>query len=144
MAGIEIAGIALAVFPIVVHSIGTYAEGIETIKKLRRQRRELESYARVLKTQKVYYLDTLEELLDGIVDLEALSGMLQDSDSTAWRASDYEQRLRDRLGRSYHPFVESCSQLCESLKILEKKLRSNGDASKIVSSILVNSVRRPL
>ena len=127
--GIEVAGIALAVFPIVVQSFGSYAQGIETIKKLRRQRRELESYVRVLKTQRVYYLDTIEELLDGIVELDALNEMLQDFDSISWQASEYEQRLQDRLGRSYNSFLESCSELRDSLKSIERKLQASHDTS---------------
>lgn len=76
MSGIEVAGIALAIFPIVVNGVSSFAKGARTIKYWRRCSAQLEDYASKLKGQKVYYLDTLEGLLTDIVasenDLEQL------------------------------------------------------------------------
>jgi len=67
--GVEIAGLALATFPIAVDGLRRMVEGVETIKYWRRYRVKLEEYACDLEAGRVYYLDTLEELLMGIVVL---------------------------------------------------------------------------
>lgn len=70
MSGFEVAGIALAVFPILVDGLVRFVDGVQTIKHWRRYRVRLQDYADRLRSQKVYYEDTLEELLEGLVQSE--------------------------------------------------------------------------
>lgn len=43
--GVEVAGLALALIPLLVNQLDNYARGFERIRALRRYRRELQSYA---------------------------------------------------------------------------------------------------
>ena len=66
-AGIEVAGVALAVFPIVITGLTQFRQGVQSIRHWRRYHTELKNYARVLQSHHMFYLDTLEELLMGVV-----------------------------------------------------------------------------
>lgn len=56
--GMEAAGLALAVLPLLVYQVGAYALGIERIKILRRYRREFKGYSIGLETQHKILLKT--------------------------------------------------------------------------------------
>ena len=123
--GIEVAGIALAVFPIVVNGLSHFAEGVETIKSWRRYRRELTGYARTLESQRIWYLDTIEELLDGIVHSEEeLAALSHDPGGDAWQRPEYEAKLKRRLDHSYNPYMANMSKTCWRLS---KAFRTNWD-----------------
>lgn len=77
--GVEVAGLALATFPLVISGLSHYVEGLETIRSWRQFRRELRTYSIAFETERVWYLDTLEELLEGIVESnEELASMVAD------------------------------------------------------------------
>ena len=67
MSGIEVAGLALAVFPILINGLNHVVAGIESVKRWKRYRFKLKDYADILESASVYFLDTLDELLSDIV-----------------------------------------------------------------------------
>ncbi|KAL9616432.1 MAG: hypothetical protein Q9160_008708 [Pyrenula sp. 1 TL-2023] len=122
MSGIEAAGIALALFPIVVKGIACYADGLQTVRAWRRYRREIAGYKRQLETQRIWYLDTLEELL-GFVDAEEdLNELIANPGGASWRKPDYDKRLRERLDHSYDLYLATTRDLLDTLQIVQKKL----------------------
>ena len=123
MSGIEVAGIALAVFPILVGGLSQFAEGARTIKYWRRCRAQLEDYADDIKSQETYYLDTLDELLIGIVQSEDdLAQLTSAPTAFAEARPEYDQQLRQRLGRSYSEYVRSVTNMVKTLGVLREKL----------------------
>ncbi len=121
--GIEVAGITLAVFPIIVNGLSRFAEGVDTIKSWRRYRRELAGYARTLECQQTWYLDTVEELLEGIVrSEEELMALAQNPGSDIWQRPEFELRLRQRLDHSYKPYMATMSNMLAALESIRKKL----------------------
>lgn len=139
--GIEIAGLVLAAFPLVVKGLGSYVQGVETIRLWRRYRRQLADYQRQIETQRIWYLDTLEELLDGIVcsDEEVVS-LIADPGGTAWQKPEYDARLRTRLDHSYGPYITTIRNLLDSLETIEEKLGL--DASGKISWDTTPSLKR--
>ena len=137
MSGIEVAGIALAVFPILVDGLVHFVDGVQTIKHWRQYRIRLQDYADRLRTQKVYYEDTLEELLDGLVQSEdELKDLLAQPRGTIWKKPEYEAKLRQRLGRCYETYVQSSDKMVKALYAMCEGLGvdSLGRVSTIVSS----------
>ncbi|KAL8790017.1 MAG: hypothetical protein Q9195_006566 [Heterodermia aff. obscurata] len=123
MSGIEVAGIALAVFPIILNGISHFVEGIETIKRWQRYRVRLLSYADVIEAQKVYYLDTLEGLLIDIVDSEdEMARLMAEPGGVSWQKTVYAQRLKDRLDRSYFVFLRVTKDILQNLSGMCRKL----------------------
>ena len=123
MSGLEVAGIALAVFPILVNGMTRFVDGVQTIKYWRRYRFRLQDYADIMETQKVYYQDTLEALLSGIVQSEDEIGDLMELPRGAiWKKAEYEEKLRQRLGRSLAVYLKIADKMVNALSSMCEKL----------------------
>ena len=123
MSGIEVAGIALAVFPILVQSLDQVVSGIETIRRWQRYRIKLREYADVLETSSTYFSDTLYELLGDIVHSgEELTLLLDDPRGPLWRKPEYEVRLQERLDRSYNSYSRTVKTLNQALQSMCQRL----------------------
>jgi hypothetical protein len=59
MSGVEIAGLVLAILPLVVNQLDNYARGLETFRALRRYKLELEICSSTLSAQCAIFLNTL-------------------------------------------------------------------------------------
>ncbi len=82
--GVEIAGLVLTTFPLVVEGLQHWVRGADYIRRRQKVRRELESYTTRLKSQRVTCLDTLEQFLTDIVlSDEELAKMSADPGGTS-------------------------------------------------------------
>ncbi len=123
MSGFEVAGVVLAVFPIAVDGLEHFIEGIQTIKYWRRYRVKLQDYAGMMRSARVFYLDTLEELLNGIVQSdEEMAALMADPGGPAWKEPGYEEQLKQRLTRSFDAYLWQLKRLNELLSKLCEKL----------------------
>ncbi|KAL8869006.1 MAG: hypothetical protein Q9174_004596 [Haloplaca sp. 1 TL-2023] len=123
MSGIEVAGIALAAFPILINGLNHVIAGIETIRRWKRYRLQLKDYADVLESASVFFLDTLDELLVDVVQSdEELSLLLGSPGGLLWKKNEYEERLRKRLDRSYVPYLKTVEKLVRTLRSMCDRL----------------------
>ena len=123
MSGFEVAGVALAVFPILVDGMTRFVNGVQTIKYWRRYRVRLQDYADIMETQRVYYQDTLEELLTGIVQSEdEIKDLMEDPKGAIWKRLEYEEKLRQRLGRSHAVYMKMADKMVNALRLMCEKL----------------------
>lgn len=123
MSGIEAIGITLAVFPILIDGLERFVSGIKTIKRWKIYRLELQRYANILESAFVYFQDTLEELLRGIVHSdEELRLLLEIPGGTLWKKPEYEARLQERLDRSYPSYLKRISTLSQALQTMCEKV----------------------
>ncbi len=123
MSGIEAVGITLAVFPILVDGLERFVSGIETMKRWKLYRLELQRYANILRSASVYFSDTLEELLGDIVHSdEELMLLLENPGGILWKKPEYEARLRERLDRSYSSYLKTTSTLVQGLEAMCEKV----------------------
>ena len=123
MSGFEIAGIALAIFPVVVNGLEHFVQGVQTIKDWRRYRIKLKDYAGMMESARVFYLDTLEELLNGIVQSEdEMEALMVNPGGTHWKQPYYEGQLKQRLDRSYDAYFRTLKMMIDSLTKLCEKL----------------------
>lgn len=123
MSGIEVGGIALAVFPILVDALVHFVDGVQTIKDWRRYRVRLDNYANLMETHKVFYLDTLEELLTDIVQFEdEITDLMANPRGAIWKKPEYEEKLRQRLGRSYNAYIQTLDKMRNALSEMCDKL----------------------
>jgi hypothetical protein len=127
--GVETAGLVLAAFPLVVNGLGSYVAGANTLRRWRNERmygRELKHLQRQLETQRVIYLNTLEELFTGIVYSDAERALLiNDPSGPTWTRKEYETLLCEKLGQSYHAYLATVNDLRESITLLEEKTSLN-------------------
>ena len=144
MSGFEIAGVVLAVFPIVVDGLEHYIQGVQTIKDWRRYRIKVKDYAGIMESARVFYLDTLDELLDGIVQSEGeMAVLMEKPGGTPWQRPLYEEQLKQRLGRSYDSYfrtlkimINSLTRMCEELGV-----SSSGKVRNLASEISLNKTK---
>lgn len=123
MSGFEVAGITLAVFPILVDGMVRFVDGVQTIKYWRRYRVRLQEYADIIGTQGVYYQDTLEELLTGIVQSEdEIKDLMTEPRGAIWKKPEYGDKLRQRLGRSHAVYMSMSDKMVNALYSMCEKL----------------------
>lgn len=105
MSGIEIAGLSLAVFPVLVNGLNQLVAGIETIHRWKRYKIRLKEYVTSLESALAWFQDTLDELLGDIVPSdEEVKRMLREPGGGMWKKPEYEEKLRVRLDRSYQSY----------------------------------------
>lgn len=126
----EAVGLVLGVIPLVISALEHYAEGVETIHKWWRYKRELSSLKRILDAEFVRYLNTCEELLSGIVPDATLAALLDFPGGPGWQDLEIERKLRARLRMSFASFLNTVNDMNEVMEILKSKLEldPNGKA----------------
>jgi hypothetical protein len=136
MSGAEVAGVVLAVLPLVVNQLDSYARGLESIKGLRRYRWELEGYSSTLSAQYAIFLNTLEIFLQDVVDdHDERSELISNPEGAGWKDSQFQKRLTENLGRDYNAFTGTVTTLCSLLKEVSNRLgRHTPDYSKVRDS----------
>ncbi|KAH6681496.1 hypothetical protein B0J14DRAFT_530012 [Halenospora varia] len=120
--GVETAGIILGSIPLIVSALEHYAEGISTIEKWWKYKRELASLKRVLGAEYDRFLNTLEELLAGIVPDATLAALLNTPGGVAWGDPELNRKLQTRLRKSYNSYLDTVNDLNEVVTILKSKL----------------------
>lgn len=121
MSGIEVAGITLAVFPIVLKGLCRMMEGIETIKRWKKYKRELEKYAARLENAHICFSSTLNQLLNDIVlsDVD-FQLMIEEPLGPLWKKP--EESLRNRLDQSYNLYLKTIKNLANDVEKMRNKL----------------------
>ena len=138
MSGIEVAGIALAVFPVLVDGLNRVVAGIETIKRWKRYRLKLQEYAGILESAEVFFLDTLDELLGDIVQSDVeLELLLDEPGGEKWKKPEYEERLRERLDRSYSSYLKTVQILIHALRGMCRKLGVDNAGKVTLNGFLI-------
>jgi hypothetical protein len=123
MSGIEVAGIVLAAMPLVISGLEHYGQGVCTMKRLWKFKRELQSLVRQLTTEQGIFMNTCEALLTGLVPLDSASQFLQSPGGQLWQDPEMEAKLVDRLRGSYAGYVETVSSMCEALEEFKRRLK---------------------
>lgn len=145
MSGLEVAGITLAVFPILVNGMVRFVDGVQTIRYWRRYRIRLQDYADIVESQRVYYQDTLEELLTGIVQSEdEIKDLIEQPRGALWKKPEYEEKLRQRLGRSYAVYLKMSSKMTDALFSMCAKLEIDCSGKVGAKSCALDQSRRRL
>lgn len=150
MSGVEAAGLVLAVFPIVVSGLKHFTEGVETVKSWKRYQRVLARYSRILETQQIVYLNTIEGLFEGIIQSnDELDALMKEPGAAFSHQPEYEERLRARLGRSYGNYDRITADMLDALEAARKELGidENGKVRSfhlfVVSLFTFGSVKFP-
>ncbi|KAK2805520.1 hypothetical protein FQN50_006144 [Emmonsiellopsis sp. PD_5] len=132
MAGVEIAGVTLALLPLFLNQLDNYVQGLETLKgfRTRRYRRELHGYLTNLTTQHAILLNTLEQVLEGVVDYEEeIDKLIHDPLGPSWSNGVFQERLRKKLGRDHNTFVNAVTGLSMLVKETCTRLGVNPSGS---------------
>ena len=130
MSGIEIAGLVLAAFPVIVQGLQQISESVGTVKSWKRSRHELNNYCRTLESEKIALRNTIELLFEGILQLdEELEAAISDPEGAL---SQYEMKLKCRLGNSYPIYIRLMENLLKMLKSAQEELEIDDQGNVLV------------
>ncbi|KAF8545339.1 hypothetical protein BDD12DRAFT_2809 [Trichophaea hybrida] len=109
--GIEAAGLALAIFPLVVKG---YQDGAGMFADARKHQRVLKRLVRRLKMECVKFENTITDLLDGIVPANKLERLLK---GEGWKENRFQQRLREKFKpKEVDIFTDAVEDLMEYIQ----------------------------
>ncbi|KAF2193527.1 hypothetical protein K469DRAFT_728735 [Zopfia rhizophila CBS 207.26] len=106
MGGIEVAGLVLGAFPLLIHALEHYHRG--TV---------------VLKYHQILFKGNIERFLPPlVVDDDELKDPMADSGLEAWEDAELEERLKERLPNSYDLFLDIIGDINELMELLKKEI----------------------
>jgi hypothetical protein len=132
MSGLEVAGVVLGALPLVISALEHYREGVNTTKRYWRYKKEVDSLILQVKTERGIFINTLEQLLTGIVKTEHMAGFTSEPGGDAWRVVG--KLLENRLRGAYEIYLDNVRGMETSLEqIMEKlALAPNGRVRRII------------
>ncbi|KAH7092282.1 hypothetical protein FB567DRAFT_567300 [Paraphoma chrysanthemicola] len=125
MSGLEVAGVVLGSLPLVISALEHYANGIQTAKRYWRYKSELRSLILQIDTERGIFINTLEQLLQGIVRIEHMKEFLSCPGGKVWQ--DAEGQLKERLRSSYEIYFGNVKGMARSLERMREKLALDPD-----------------
>ncbi len=136
LTGVEIAGLILATFPLIISALEKYEAGFQVIKEWVRFKGEFATFLNALVRQGIFFRQNIEELLSPIISSEyEMSLLLDHPGGIEWADESLDQRLRQRLPGKYEfeSYTTTASYILEILDKLKTKLKISDDQ---VSSIM--------
>ncbi|KAF2740112.1 hypothetical protein EJ04DRAFT_559137 [Polyplosphaeria fusca] len=129
MSGFEVAGVILSSLPLIISAMEHYAEGINTAKRFWRFKSEMRSLILQVNTERGIFINTLEQLLTGIVRVEQMAQFLAAPGGEGWQnfGLEVEAKLRDRLRGAYDLYVGNVEGMERALSKIVEKLRLGAD-----------------
>lgn len=136
MSGLEVAGVVLGALPLIISALEHYADGINTAKRYWRYKSEIRSLILQVKTERGIFLNTIEQLLNGIVRIEQIETFLSSPRGDIWRDHDIDSKLKERLRGVYEIYRDNVEGMKTSLKGIMGKLALDPDTGKVRSTFL--------
>lgn len=126
--GIETAGLALSVFPLVVSGLQAYAEGARTIRELWRPEMTLKSLIRELGMEKCKFENTCTSLLEGMVTDSDLTLLMESPGGSLWSELNLQEKLECRFSPgTVKCYMDAMKDLASTLQILQENLGLDED-----------------
>jgi hypothetical protein len=122
---IEIAGIALAVFPLVISALEHYAEGYATLESWRFHRLQFTSLISKLNQEKILFQQHIEGLLRSVNDSEFdVKKMMSDLDCDYWKSPGLTLRLKRKMPQDseYETYKIGIQSIHDNLEKLAKRI----------------------
>jgi hypothetical protein len=137
MSGIEVAGIVLGAFPLLIHALESYREGAEVLSDWWNIQRAYKKCRQDLSYHQLLFEGHVEQfLLPLVVDDNELKMLMASPSDEAWKDPDLERRLQNRLPRSYDLFLD----IIGSIQTLMKDLGAELGLDDVVFQDRVNKV----
>ncbi|RYP69578.1 hypothetical protein DL771_006015 [Monosporascus sp. 5C6A] len=123
MSGIELAGLVLGAFPILIHALESYREGAEVLKDWWQIQRAYKKCKHDIDYHRTVFESNIERLLlPLVVDDDELKDLMNDPAGKAWEDGELEKRLRERLPKSYDLFLDIIGNINRLMESLKKEL----------------------
>jgi hypothetical protein len=116
----EVAGLALAIFPLVVKGLGVYLDAAQKIKDVKDYKKVLRPLVRQLEMEKCKFVNTCEILLEGMVLAGKIETLVR---GTGWDKPEVQDILWERLRPTQaKAFVDAVGALTSHLQELRDEI----------------------
>ena len=123
MSGIELAGIVLGAFPLLISALEHYRETAEVLEDWWQIKKEYKKCKNEIKVQELAFENNLERfLLPLIVDDHDIAALIADPGGDKWKDPGLEVKLKDRLPKSYELFLDTISDINATMDGLKDEL----------------------
>lgn len=129
MSGLEIAGLSLAVLPVLMLAVQQYNKSLSPFNRYKRFAKEARSYFTELNVQRIIFRSQCRSLLKEIVDHDTTSSMLKSLTQTAWTNRRLDEKLVQHLEKS----LKACTTIIE---LIEQRLQDISKESESLKSIV--------
>lgn len=129
MVGLEFAGLALAVLPVLMSAVQQYNDCLGPFGRYKRFAKEAQGYYKMLDVQRTIFRNECRYLLEEIVPHDVASSMLNSLAQTAWANKTLDEQLTQQLGES----LGACIAIIE---LIEQRLREISGESQVFQSIV--------
>lgn len=145
MSGIEVAGLALGVLPIVLEVVKSYKATAGRLNTLRHYVHAAFNLRLKYKLEESSFRNECQHLLAIIIDDESdLLQMLRDTDHTLWRDHKAETRLRQLLGQDYELCEDIVVEIRDILRETKDELSYLSDADNLKVCIITKAYPSPV
>jgi hypothetical protein len=101
MSGLEIAGLAFGILPVLIEVIKSYSTISRRIHTLRHYSKEVRSISEQLKIHNGIFLNEVRLLLRSIEDEKEVESMLNEADDRRWKDRNLNDKIAAVLGESF-------------------------------------------
>ena len=123
MSGIELAGIVLGAFPLLIAALEHYRGSAEVLEDWWQIKKEYKKCKNEIKVQELAFENNLERfLLPLIVDDHHITALIADPGGEEWKDPDLEVKLKGRLPKSYDLFLDTISDINATMDGLKEEL----------------------
>ena len=147
MSGIEAAGLALAIFPIVLTALENYRETAEVIGDWWKFKRKYIKCKRDVEYYQIAFESNLKQLLLPLIcDDDQIGILMSNPGGVGWFEEELDTKLRERLPNAYEAYLDSVNEINGVMRKLTHELgldKENLDArlvSKKTVSLFLSSV----
>ncbi|KAK2688454.1 hypothetical protein QWA68_012444 [Fusarium oxysporum] len=127
MSGLEVAGIVLSSIPLLIIALEKYTEGLSTLHRWRKYKRELQSLIRNLETERIKLQNFCEKLLLDLVPHYNIEALIDNPMEDLWREEETLKKVQFRLGKGFKVFQDTTNDLRATLCDIGRLIDSQGE-----------------
>lgn len=129
MSGIEIAGLLLGVFPLLISALEHYRRSTEVLDDWWQIKQEYTKCKNEIKLQELAFEGSLERfLLPLVVDDNQIAALIAEPGGTKWKDPALEDKVKSRLPKSYDLFIDTIYDIKTTVDDLKEELGVNREA----------------
>jgi len=139
MSGLEVAGIALGILPLLIKGVNQYSAATSGLKSLSQPRHKLAALERELEAQYTVFRANVRAIL-ATVDLPSSGTDADDIDPAIWTDPALEKLMKEKFGHTYPVFIETIISIYRALSQCEQclnKVRINFPVCFVINSHIV-------
>ena len=129
MSGVEVVGLLLGAFPLLISALEHYRQGAEVLENWWKIKKEYKKCKNEIKVQELAFENNIERfLLPLVADDDDIAVLIAQPGGSSWKDPALEAKLKERLPRSYELFLATIEDIKLTIDGLKDELGVSRDA----------------